>query len=438
MANTSKAARPIKRKGYWYLARHVPRAYRSIEPRAIVFLSTNIPITDDPRGVKAARAVEMLDRGLHHRWSTLMGGGDVDGAYDAATALARTEGFVYMPAHELADQPEEAVRRLLALAREGRSPDDPRVHAVLGGVAAPGITLSTLVATYEALFCADKLKDFSPGQLRKWRVAQSTAADMFACLVGDKDIALINREDVLLLRGHLNARILAGEIARDTARRIMTRLAGMHRDISTLKQLDLPEVFRRASFTRDEEGEKSTFDLGFVQDVILKEGALDGLNAEARGILYLVADLGIRPSEAIGLTRDHIKLEHEVPHILIRGDVRKLKTKHARRNIPLSGLSLAVMRAFPHGFPGYDDRNASLSALLNKAMRARGWLDDEQTLYSFRHTFRDRLMFANAPHDLECYLMGHARGDPKYGKGNDLKHSHGFIERIAFKPPARL
>lgn len=438
MANTSKAARPIKRKGYWYLARHVPQAYRAVERRAIVFLSTNIPVADDPRGVKAARAVEALDRGLHQRWAMLLGGGDVAGAYDAAAALSRAEGFAYLPAQQLAAEPEEAVRRLVALSRSGRGPDDPRVHAVMGGVAAPGLRLSTLVARYEELFQADKLKDFSPGQLRKWRVAQSTAADLFVSLVGNKDIAHISRDDVLLLRSHLNARILAGEIARDTARRIMTRLAGMHRDISTLMQLDLPEVFRRASFTRDDDGEKSTFDLAFVQDVILKDGALDGLNAQARGILYLVADLGIRPSEAIGLRREHIKLNHEIPHILIRGDVRKLKTKHARRNIPLAGLSLAVMRAFPQGFPAYDDRNASISALLNKAMRARGWLNEDQTLYSFRHTFRDRLMFANAPHDLECYLMGHARGDPKYGKGNDLAHSHGFISRIAFRPPARL
>lgn len=438
MANSSKAARPIKRKGYWYLARHVPLAYRAVEPRAIVFLSTNIAVADDPRGVKAARVVEALDRGLHQRWTMLRGGGDVAGAHEAAVTLARQQGFAYVPAQELAERPDEAVRRLVTLMRAGHPPHDPRVHAVMGGVATPGITLAHLVASYETHFGGDKLKDFSPGQLRKWRVAQSTAVDTFVALVGDKDIAHISRDDVLLLRSHLNARILAGEIARDTARRIMTRLAGMHRDISTLKQLDLPEVFRRASFTRDEDGEKGTFDLPFVQDVVLKEGALDGLNAEARGILYLVADLGIRPSEAIGLRRDHIRLEHEIPHILIRGDVRKLKTRHARRNIPLAGLSLAVMRAFPAGFPAYDDRNASVSALLNKAMRARGWLGEGQTLYSFRHTFRDRLMFANAPHDLECYLMGHARGDPKYGKGNDLRHSHSFMARIAFRPPARL
>jgi len=57
-----------------------------------------------------------------------------------------------------------------------------------------------------------------------------------------------------------------------------------------------------------------------------------------------------------------------------------------------------AMRAQPDGFPRYRDKADVLSALVNKALYARGLRPElEQSLYSLRHTFEDRLTAVDAP-----------------------------------------
>lgn len=40
---------PHKRRGYWYLARKVPKRYRHLDKRSVVLLSTTIAIAMIPR-----------------------------------------------------------------------------------------------------------------------------------------------------------------------------------------------------------------------------------------------------------------------------------------------------------------------------------------------------------------------------------------------------
>jgi hypothetical protein len=62
---------------------------------------------------------------------------------------------------------------------------------------------------------------------------------------------------------------------------------------------------------------------------------------EARWLLALISDTGMRLSEAAGLHIDDIKLDYEIPHIDLKPNAwRSLKTKGSQRQIPLVGASL--------------------------------------------------------------------------------------------------
>ncbi|SLN38552.1 hypothetical protein [Pseudooctadecabacter jejudonensis] len=72
---------------------------------------------------------------------------------------------------------------------------------------------------------------------------------------------------------------------------------------------------------------------------------------------------------------------------------RAIKNKNSTRVIPLVGVSFDAMRAFPNGFPTYRDSDATLSATVNKYLRANGLMEsDRHVMYSLRHSFEDRLL----------------------------------------------
>ena len=99
---------------------------------------------------------------------------------------------------------------------------------------------------------------------------------------------------------------------------------------------------------------------------------------EARWLVALISDTGMRLSEAAGLHIDDIKLDEEVPHIDLKPQAwRSLKTKGSQRQIPLVGASLwAATRvketntASPYAFPVYTSAKGtnanSASAFINK------------------------------------------------------------------------
>ena len=79
-----------------------------------------------------------------------------------------------------------------------------------------------------------------------------------------------------------------------------------------------------------------------------------------------MVNTGARPSEIAALRPEQIRLIDTVPHISIEPVDRQLKSHHARRVIPLTGVSLAALQACPEGFSRYRESSASLSAAVNK------------------------------------------------------------------------
>ena len=90
-------------------------------------------------------------------------------------------------------------------------------------------------------------------------------------------------------------------------------------------------------------------------------------------------------------------------------------------------------------FARYRDKSSSMSGTLNKYLKENDLRPTcEHTVYSLRHSFKDRLVAAEAPDSLIDSLMGHRTGKPKYGKGPSLELKLKFLEQIAFTSPARL
>ncbi len=445
---TRRPACPHKYEGYWYLIRRVPLAFRGVDKRVLVRLSTGIRIVDDPHCRAAEIAVENLDQALASYWHDLRSGRDVDAVvrYRKAQIRAQELGFSYLPLSEVTVLPVQELAKRLALLVSSRLIDRRAdVYALLGGEDAPKsctnqIPISEMTNEVEAIV-STSLKSKSLSQKGRWRSTRTRAASSLIEAIGcDKPINNLTRIDALAFRQHWRDRVLSGRVQIGSVNKYIGAVVAMYRAISDHYQLDLPSVFDRISLRGGEPGQRTAFDASFIQDHLLADGAFDGVKFEARRLLYLMIETGLRPSEACNLSKSTIILTHDVPHILVRPDGRELKSKSALRDIPLVGVALMAMIAQPDSFPRNRDKSNSLSALLNKVLINRhlrpsgGGL----TLYSIRHAFSDRLRNAKAPDSTVDYFMGHAGHGPKYGKGLSLQTKLAWLSRIAFRPPEKV
>lgn len=242
------------------------------------------------------------------------------------------------------------------------------LEAVTGAVPPPPLTLSGLVKAFEREQAA-ALKALSPDQLRRWRNPKTRAAQDLIEVIGDKAVTALTRADALAFRDHWKERVLAGKAEIGTANKQFGHVSRMLRVVETAQQLGIPlNVFEKLRIEGETSGQRTAFEQDFIQKTILADGALAGLNSEARRVVFVMADTGLRVSEVVNLLPAHIHLQADVPHIAVKAEGRKLKTDHSERKMPLVGCALAAMRLQPQGFPRYRDKGASLSALVNKYM----------------------------------------------------------------------
>lgn len=432
---------PHKRDGTWYLIRRVPKEFAALDRRVLVRISTDIPIVDDPRGIRAKEVVARLNIELEAYWRGVRDGqsGEARLRFEAAQARARALGLVYQTNLELSEGPrDDIVERIRLLLDRNVVEDEREVAAVMGGEERPAIRLTSLVSEFEKLE-AQSLDAMSPNQIRKWRNPKKRAIASLIDVIGDMNIADLTRSHAIQFREWWQKRIRAEGLDIGTANKDIGHVSKMLSTIEMTHQLRLPPVFKQLRLSGEVSAQRAAFDAAFVQEKILAEGALKTLNDEARHLVLLIADTGLRLSEAANLLPEQIRLDHKVPHVQIRAAGRRLKTEQSARDMPLVGCALAVMKLHPKGFPRYRDKAASLSAIVNKTLGANGLLPtDNHSLYSLRHTFEDRLTVVEAPEKIVAELMGHKWIRPKYGAGPTLEHKHEWLSRIAFKPPTHL
>jgi len=156
------------------------------------------------------------------------------------------------------------------------------------------------------------------------------------------------------------------------------------------------------------------------------------IDDEARWLVALISDTGMRLSEAAGLHVDDIKLDCEIPHIDLKPHSwRGLKTRGSQRQIPLVGASLWATKRVketvitsPYAFPRYTSARGtnanSASAAINKWLRPR--VPEGCVIHSFRHSLRDRLRAVQCPSDMIDQIGGWSTAGvgQAYGEGHGL------------------
>jgi len=423
----------IKRNEVYYYFRRVPEDVSHLDKRKFARYSLK---TRDKK--TAVRKSALRDEYMEQYWQNLREGNDSNPfeAFELATKCAKMHGFPYKSTEEISvESIDEVIKRINKAAIAIDCPET--VSSVLGGVDQPKLSLDGCIDKFWPL-CIDRIANKSYHQIRNWKNPRQAAIERFIDAVGnDKSVNDLQRSDILKFRGHLRSQIDKKEIAGNTANKIMGHARdvlialGVEYEIDT----DFKLLFSDLKF-KSKSVSRPPFEAQYIQDCYLSGNNLSNMNFEARMLLYAMSDTGARESELIGLRREDIFLDGNIPHIWIRPyKDHELKTPQSERQIPLVGASLFAFSQIPHGFQHYTNPDTA-SSTVNKFLRENDLKPtSKHSLYSLRHTFKDRLRDAEAPEEIIDELMGHKKKGPKYGRGHLLEKKYKWLQQIAFAPP---
>jgi integrase len=419
----------IERAGVYQYHRRVPKAVEHLDARA-PFVRQSLK-TDDLAKARAQR--DILERADDDYWGALLSGDDTErarAAYKVAQKRAEALGFTYRPASEVAQLPLEDILRRISAIRDVRTP--PAVEAaVLGGVEQPKVKVTEAFKIYCDEITAVEIAGKSEEQKKAWKKVKQYAVNTFVQVCGDLYMDDITREHAKTFHKHWASQIAPADGKDKKSHSLGKRRMG---DMSVLYKRyyahlgdDRPNPFEALTFNQKFKKRGLPFPIVWVRDVIMKPGALAGMNDEARHIVLITIETGARPIELRYLRAERIKLADKVPHILVEpsfdpDEPHEVKTVSSVRRIPLVGVALEAMKLHPDGFPRYRDNGGTLSQTVNSFLKENKLQPTgKETLYSFRHTFEDRLKEGRVDDELRKILMGHAIDREMYGSGGSLK-----------------
>lgn len=422
----------VLRQNIWHIRRRVPTRYASVDPRSIIHISLHT----DSRSVALVKAPQVWAE-MIEAWEAMLEGHHrfAEERMAAARNLAQRRGYRYLSAREVADLPVTQLLERLETTVDGAGRFSPaEADAALSLAKPPSLTVKKALDLFYEV-AAEDLKDKNPDQVRRWKNPRIKATNNFIEVVGDKQLAEITTEDMYMFRKWWVDRVLEGEVRADTANKDFTHLIGTWKRVCRSKGIKLNFSTDGLSLRSDKDKDdvRPPFSADWIKDKLLAPGALDGLNSDARLILIGMVNTGYRPSEGAGLLAEEIRLDANVPHILIQKNKnRGLKTAHSKRAIPLVGVSLEAFRQAKNGFPRYADNSAGLSATVNKFLRENKLLETPtHSLYSLRHSFEDRMLTAGIDERVRRDMLGHTPNRERYGKGGDLAFLQGELMKAA-------
>lgn len=345
---------PIHLRGSTYhLHRRVPARYAKVERRQLVRMSLKTDSVSEAR-----RKAEIVWAELLAQWEALLKGDTsvAKARYEAAQDLAKAHKLRFLPADEVAklSPPELVDRVLMSVGHNGRI-DDQKAEAFLGVINQPGLSMSECLDLFFEMTKEEEAKR-SRNQNRVRNNNFKRAIGNFITAVGDVEIQELSRDHIMEFREWFWKRVQAGEVSLATANKEMKVFGTVLRRVNDMRLMGLNLPIAKMGFRGAEESTRKPFSTEWIKQTLINGDHLDGLNTEARAVVRLMINTGLRPSEACGLLEDEIRLATAVPHIEIRprseGEhVRAVKTKSARRIPPLVGVSLDAIREFPKGFP---------------------------------------------------------------------------------------
>lgn len=232
----------------------------------------------------------------------------------------------------------------------------------------------------------------------------------FRKVAGNLQIEAYERKDALKLRDYLKGKGLAPQ----SIRRTVTTLRSAFNLAINEHGLTLKNIFASLDVGETELVRKRNP----MDDAQLKvvQAECVRLDDEARWLVALISDTGMRLAEALGLLVEDLHLNEPVPYVDIRPHPwRSLKTAGSARKVPLVGYSLwAAQRIAAESkgrfaFPRYNDgthcASNSASAALNKWLKTRV-SGEGVVIHSFRHSLRDRLRGVECPSDIIDQIGG--------------------------------
>ena len=168
---------------------------------------------------------------------------------------------------------------------------------------------------------------------KTFRQAVQRSVSVLTELRGDKSIDAYSRQDANAFRDALLAR---GLQPASVKRSINTIRALMN---FTTKEYGLRDIkaFSGVYFDNDAQPERTRQPIP-IEDIRAIQRHCAQVDDEARWLISLVSDTGMRLAEAAGLTKDDIALNDPFPHVIIRPHPwRRLKTRASERLVPLVG-----------------------------------------------------------------------------------------------------
>ena len=429
------------RKGRYYYVRRVPNRYRDVDSRTLIKMALGTGSREVARARRdgLAEADEQLWASLK-AFDSSFAVHPALGRYEAAKARALARGFMYYPVEELteATPTNELLARIILLERSlGKAHQSSEADALLGIAPKPSVRLSEAFDLYCNKITVGDHKGKSPAQRENWRKVKHRAVKNFIKVRGDKPMSKITRAD-----GQAFYEWWGNRIDPKDGSRPMSGNSG-NKDLTNLNILfksfwsyggepkrDNP--FADLRFKNVVYKSIPPFSAHWIETKLLADGALSGLNPEARLVLCTLMETGCRPSEIVNLRPENIVLDHDVPHLRIRPtENRKLKSKSSSRDIPLMGVSLEAMKLATRGFPKYRDKETLLSNTLMKFFKANNLLETpDHRVYSLRHAFEKRMQEAELDYGLRCILMGHHNTRPSYGDGGSLVYRRDQLAKI--------
>lgn len=415
----------MKVKGRYYYQRRVPKHLRAYDNRTFIKVALK---TDSEQ--EAKRRAQVYNEHIESYWKSLIKKDDTDKElhkYKSAVLLARSYGFAYKTSYELATAPtEELIERLTQSKIEKENET-----ALLGGLDQPQLKLSQCEEQYWKL-TKDRLVDKTPHKISKWKNPRKSSLDNFIEVAGDKALQEVSRTDILSFKEWWRNKIAIGR-SPSTANKQLQMLKDILKTVAIYNEIDISveALFAETKF-RQQVRSRPPFEAKYVQDTLLP--ALNGLNERDRLVVHAIADTGARESELFGLLPKDIFLETDIPFIWIRPrKMYPLKTATSERQIPLVGAALYAFQQSPNGFQHKGNPDV-FSTIVNKYLTENDLRPTpKHSIYSLRHTFKDRLRDIEAPEELIDSLMGHKKKGPTYGRGHTLNAKHKFLSKIMYK-----
>ncbi|WP_284315788.1 tyrosine-type recombinase/integrase [Labrys miyagiensis] len=274
--------------------------------------------------------------------------------------------------------------------------------------------------------------DSSERAWKKIKSGKTTAVDVLIKVAGgDKEISSITREHVRLVKKELEERTKPQKLKVSAINVYIANLRAFFNFALTEIDSDKRNPFDNMKDEDPEAPNEKRDSFSFDQAKLILARLDQETNWETKAIGWLTALTGARLKEITLLDAADIKIQDDVPHILIQANAhrKRLKTKVSKRSIPLVPRAIEILQKCPTSgaiFPECvrtPDPAGLLSDRFSYFLREKMEITDEKLAWhSWRHYVKNCLINTGASEMMQNAILGHSQKGMSgtYGEGFDL------------------